>query len=197
MKKANRKEFYSHLSALYQLSPEVISPVLREKLVEFAQKLDHSDNLYMLASQLSAYVNRELLEQAGKAPKELLDLASYIQELQVSHSRYMARLDNLQEFRMKKANREEFYSHLSALYQLSPETISPVLREKLVEFAQKLDHSDNLYLLADQLSVFVNAELTGLTWRAPKELVELGRYIQELQVTYRRYVLGIDDLEEK
>ncbi|HEL2252218.1 TPA: hypothetical protein TZH75_001455 [Streptococcus suis] len=98
---------------------------------------------------------------------------------------------------MKKANREEFYSHLSALYQLSSETISPVLREKLVEFAQKLDHSDNLYLLADQLSVFVNAELTGLTWRAPKELVELGRYIQELQVTYRRYVLGIDDLEEK
>ncbi|CYV34973.1 TPA: hypothetical protein U1266_001958 [Streptococcus suis] len=98
---------------------------------------------------------------------------------------------------MKKANREEFYSHLSALYQLSPETISPVLREKLVEFAQKLDHSDNLYLLADQLSVFVNAELTGLTWRAPKELVELGRYIQELQVTYRRYVIGIDDLEEK
>ncbi|HEM5052557.1 TPA: hypothetical protein U1207_002117 [Streptococcus suis] len=98
---------------------------------------------------------------------------------------------------MKKANREEFYSHLSALYQLSPETISPVLREKLVEFAQKFDHSDNLYLLADQLSVFVNAELTGLTWRAPKELVELGRYIQELQVTYRRYVLGIDDLEEK
>ncbi|HEM4414477.1 TPA: hypothetical protein U1Y64_002284 [Streptococcus suis] len=98
---------------------------------------------------------------------------------------------------MKKANREEFYSHLSALYQLSPETISPVLREKLVEFAQKLDHSDNLYLLADQLSVFVNAELTGLTWRAPKELVELGRYIQELQVTYRRYVLGIYDLEEK
>ncbi|HEM5553469.1 hypothetical protein HO878_09625 [Streptococcus suis] len=95
MKKANRKEFYSHLSALYQLSPEVISLVLREKLVEFAQKLDHSDNLYMLASQLSAYVNRELLEQAGKAPKELLDLASYIQELQVSHSRYMARLDNL------------------------------------------------------------------------------------------------------
>ncbi|HEL1655128.1 TPA: hypothetical protein TXN47_001166 [Streptococcus suis] len=98
---------------------------------------------------------------------------------------------------MKKANREKFYSHLSALYQLSPETISPVLREKIVEFAQKLDHSDNLYLLADQLSVFVNAELTGLTWRAPKELVELGRYIQELQVTYRRYVLGIDDLEEK
>ncbi|HEM3577662.1 TPA: hypothetical protein U1C15_001306 [Streptococcus suis] len=98
---------------------------------------------------------------------------------------------------MKTANREEFYFHLSALYQLAPETISPVLREKIVEFAQKLDQSDNLYLLADQLSVFVNAELTGLTWRAPKELVELGRYIQDLQVTYRRYVLGIDDLEEK
>ncbi|HEP1785827.1 TPA: bacteriocin immunity protein [Streptococcus suis] len=95
MKKANRKEFYSHLSALYQLASEAISPVLREKLVEFAQKLDQSDSLYLLASQLSVYVNRELLEQAGKAPKELLDLASYIQELQVSHSRYMARLDNL------------------------------------------------------------------------------------------------------
>ncbi len=98
---------------------------------------------------------------------------------------------------MRKANSDEFYSHLSAVYNLEEGIISDVLREKIVEFAQKLDKSDNLYLLADQLSVFVNAELTGLTWRAPKELVELGRYIQELQVTYRRYVLGIDDLEEK
>ncbi|HFI0214481.1 TPA: bacteriocin immunity protein [Streptococcus suis] len=95
MKKANREEFYSHLSALYQLSPEAISPVLREKLVEFAQKLDQSENLYLVANQLSVYVNRELLEQAGKAPKELLDLATYIQELQISHSLYMARLDSL------------------------------------------------------------------------------------------------------
>ncbi|NQJ71246.1 hypothetical protein HO542_07765 [Streptococcus suis] len=95
MKKANREEFYSHLSALYQLAPEAISPVLREKVVEFAQKLDQSDNLYLLADQLSVYVNRELLEQAGKAPKELLDLATYIQELQISHSLYMARLDSL------------------------------------------------------------------------------------------------------
>ncbi|HFU4459688.1 TPA: bacteriocin immunity protein [Streptococcus suis] len=95
MKKANRKEFYSHLSALYQLSPEAISPVLREKIVGYAQKLDQSDNLYLLADQLSVYVNRELLEQAGKAPKELLDLATYIQELQISHSLYMARLDSL------------------------------------------------------------------------------------------------------
>ncbi|HFU4377345.1 TPA: bacteriocin immunity protein [Streptococcus suis] len=95
MKKANREEFYSHLSALYQLSPEAISPVLREKIIEYAQKLDQSDNLYWLADQLSVYVNRELLEQAGKAPKELLDLATYIQELQISHSLYMARLDSL------------------------------------------------------------------------------------------------------
>ncbi|NQN87538.1 hypothetical protein HO997_06475 [Streptococcus suis] len=95
MKKANREEFYSHLSALYQLSSEAISPVLREKIVEYAQKLDQSDNLYLLADQLSVYVNRELLEQAGKAPKELLDMATYIQELQISHSLYMARLDSL------------------------------------------------------------------------------------------------------
>ncbi|HFI0138696.1 TPA: hypothetical protein ACGOWW_002358 [Streptococcus suis] len=86
---------------------------------------------------------------------------------------------------MKKANREEFYSHLSALYQLSPETISPVLREKLVEFAQKLDHSDNLYLLADRLGRYVNAELTALTCHAPKELVQLSLYIQQLQNHYR------------
>ncbi|HFI0143092.1 TPA: hypothetical protein ACGPBJ_001104 [Streptococcus suis] len=95
MKEANREEFYSHLSALYQLSSEAISPVLREKTVEYAQKLDKADNLYLLADQLSVYVNRELLEQAGKAPKELLDLATYIQELQISHSLYMARLDSL------------------------------------------------------------------------------------------------------
>ncbi|CYU58279.1 Uncharacterised protein [Streptococcus suis] len=86
---------------------------------------------------------------------------------------------------MKKANREEFYSHLSALYQLSPETISPVLREKLVEFAQKLDHSDNLYLLADRLGRYVTAELTALTCHAPKELVQLSLYIQQLQNHYR------------
>ncbi|WP_105112967.1 hypothetical protein [Streptococcus suis] len=86
---------------------------------------------------------------------------------------------------MKKANREEFYSHLSALYQLSPETISPVLREKLVEFAQKLDHSDNLYLLADRLGRYVTAELTALTCRAPKELVQLAHYLQEVQNHYR------------
>ncbi|HFU4201888.1 TPA: hypothetical protein ACGO8K_001943 [Streptococcus suis] len=86
---------------------------------------------------------------------------------------------------MKKANREEFYSHLSALYQLSPETISPVLREKLVEFAQKLDHSDNLYLLAERLGRYVNAELTALTCHAPKELVQLSLYIQQLQNHYR------------
>ncbi|HEL1992924.1 TPA: hypothetical protein TY276_002153 [Streptococcus suis] len=86
---------------------------------------------------------------------------------------------------MKKANREEFYFHLSALYQLSPETISPVLREKIVEFAQKLDHSDNLYLLADRLGRYVTAELTALTCHAPKELVQLSLYIQQLQNHYR------------
>ncbi|HFI0160419.1 TPA: hypothetical protein ACGOSQ_000443 [Streptococcus suis] len=86
---------------------------------------------------------------------------------------------------MKKANRKEFYSHLSALYQLSPEVISPVLREKLVEFAQKLDHSDNLYLLADRLGRYVTAELTALTCHAPKELVQLSLYIQQLQNHYR------------
>ncbi|HFI0307027.1 TPA: hypothetical protein ACGOVM_002139 [Streptococcus suis] len=90
---------------------------------------------------------------------------------------------------MRKANSDEFYSRLSAVYNLEEGIISDVLREKIVEFAQKLDKSDNLYLLADQLSVFVNAEVTALTCRAPKELVHLARYIQGLQNDYRRLSL--------
>ena len=96
---------------------------------------------------------------------------------------------------MRKANREEFYQNLSAVNnQVDPQLISATLREKILEFAQKLDTSDNLYLLANQLSVFVNTELTALTWKAPKELVDLARYIQELQVTYHRYVMRLDTL---
>ncbi|HEL9635551.1 TPA: hypothetical protein U0K40_000197 [Streptococcus suis] len=86
---------------------------------------------------------------------------------------------------MKKANREEFYSHLSALYQLSPETISPVLREKVFETAKELEQADNLYLLADRLGRYVTAELIALTCHAPKELVQLSLYIQQLQNHYR------------
>ncbi|HEL2474576.1 TPA: hypothetical protein TZY76_000904 [Streptococcus suis] len=86
---------------------------------------------------------------------------------------------------MKKVNREEFYSHLSALYQLSPETISPVLREKVFETAKELEQADNLYLLADRLGRYVTAELTALTCHAPKELVQLSLYIQQLQNHYR------------
>ncbi|MBY4962537.1 hypothetical protein K6V39_08095 [Streptococcus suis] len=86
---------------------------------------------------------------------------------------------------MKKANRKEFYSHLSALYQLSPEVISPVLREKVFETAKELEQADNLYLLADRLGRYVTAELTALTCHAPKELVQLSLYIQQLQNHYR------------
>ncbi|CYU87102.1 hypothetical protein [Streptococcus suis] len=86
---------------------------------------------------------------------------------------------------MKKANRKEFYSHLSALYQLSPEVISPVLREKVFETANELEQADNLYLLADRLGRYVTAELTALTCHAPKELVQLSLYIQQLQNHYR------------
>ena len=40
-------------------------------------------------------------------------------------------------------------------------------------------------MLARHLSRFVNAEITALTCRAPKELVQLARYLQELQHHYR------------
>lgn len=39
--------------------------------------------------------------------------------------------------------------------------------------------------MAGYLSRFINAELTALTCRAPKELVQLARYLQELQNHYR------------
>ncbi len=40
-------------------------------------------------------------------------------------------------------------------------------------------------MLARHLSRFVNAEITALTCRTPKELVQLARYLQELQHHYR------------
>ncbi|MFI3087258.1 hypothetical protein [Streptococcus sp. 2022WUSS037] len=84
-----------------------------------------------------------------------------------------------------KATREEFYSHLSAVYQLPEDAITPVLREKVFEIAKELDQADNLYILAEHLNRYVNAELTALTCHAPKELVQLSLYIQQLQNHYR------------
>ncbi|HFI0239181.1 TPA: hypothetical protein ACGO7F_001121 [Streptococcus suis] len=84
-----------------------------------------------------------------------------------------------------KVTREEFYSHLSAVYQLPEDAITSVLREKVFETAKELDQADNLYLLAERLGRYVNAELTALTYHAPKELVQLSLYIQKLQNHYR------------
>ncbi|HEL9598176.1 TPA: hypothetical protein U0J99_000679 [Streptococcus suis] len=84
-----------------------------------------------------------------------------------------------------KATCEEFYSHLSAVYQLPEDAITSDLREKVFETAKELDQADNLYLLAERLGRYVNAELTALTCRAPKELVQLSLYIQQLQNHYR------------
>ncbi|BCP60162.1 hypothetical protein [Streptococcus parasuis] len=86
---------------------------------------------------------------------------------------------------MKIAEKDEFYDHLSAAYNLSQEAFSEALREKMLEVAGQLDKEENLYILAGYLSRFINAELTALTCRAPKELVQLARYLQELQNHYR------------
>ena len=55
----------------------------------------------------------------------------------------------------------------------------------MLEVVGQLDKEVNLYILAGHLSRFVNAEITALTCRAPKELVQLARYLQELQHHYR------------
>ena len=86
---------------------------------------------------------------------------------------------------MKIAEKEEFYSYLSAAYNLPQEAFSEALREKIVEIASQLDREENLYILAGHLSRFVNAELTALTCQAPEELVQLARYLQEIQNYYR------------
>lgn len=84
-----------------------------------------------------------------------------------------------------KATCEDFYSHLSVVYQLPEDAITSVLREKILEVASQLDKEENLYILAGHLSRFINAELTALTCRAPKELVQLAHYLQEVQNHYR------------
>ena len=86
---------------------------------------------------------------------------------------------------MKIAEKNEFYNYLSAVYNLPQEAFSEALREKILEVAGQLDKEENLYILAGYLSRFINAELTALTCRAPKELVQLARYLQELQHHYR------------
>ena len=86
---------------------------------------------------------------------------------------------------MKIAEKNEFYNYLSAAYNLPQEAFSEALREKILEVAGQLDKEGNLYILAGYLSRFINAELTALTCRAPKELVQLARYLQELQNHYR------------
>lgn len=55
----------------------------------------------------------------------------------------------------------------------------------MLEVVGQLDKEGNLYILARHLSRFVNAEITALTCRTPKELVQLARYLQELQHHYR------------
>lgn len=84
-----------------------------------------------------------------------------------------------------KANCKEFYSHLSAVYQLPKDAITSVLRDKVFEAAKELDQVENLYLLAESLGRYVNAELTARTCHAPKELTQLSLYIQQLQTHYR------------
>ena len=86
---------------------------------------------------------------------------------------------------MKIAEKNEFYNSLSATYNLSQEAFSEALREKILEVAGQLDKEGNLYILARHLSRFVNAEITALTCRTPKELVQLARYLLELQNHYR------------
>ena len=86
---------------------------------------------------------------------------------------------------MKIAEKNEFYNYLSAAYNLPQEAFSEALREKILEVAGQLDKEENLCILAAHLSRFINAELTALTCRAPKELVQLARYLQELQNHYR------------
>ena len=86
---------------------------------------------------------------------------------------------------MKIAEKDEFYNYLSAAYNLPQEAFSEALREKILEVAGQLDKELNLYILAGHLSRFVNAEITALTCRTPKELVQLARYLQELQNHYR------------
>lgn len=86
---------------------------------------------------------------------------------------------------MKIAEKDEFYNYLSAAYNLPRKAFSEALREKILEVAGQLDKEENLYILAGYLSRFINAELTALTCRAPKELVQLARYLQDLQNHYR------------
>ena len=86
---------------------------------------------------------------------------------------------------MKIAEKNEFYNYLSAAYNLSQGVFSKDLREKMLEVVGQLDKEVNLYILAGYLSRFVNAEITALTCRTPKELVQLARYLQELQNHYR------------
>ncbi|KHD43375.1 hypothetical protein ACVRZD_06675 [Streptococcus hongkongensis] len=96
---------------------------------------------------------------------------------------------------MIKANKTDFYEKIAALYNLPEGIISDQLRKILLENAKRLETEENLYILADHLGRFVMAEMIALTCSSPKELVDLSRYIIELQKTYRLFSLGLTKID--
>ncbi|TCD46761.1 hypothetical protein D3X11_01345 [Streptococcus sp. X16XC17] len=65
------------------------------------------------------------------------------------------------------------------------------MKEILFDFASRLDRTENLYIFAGQLSRYVNVEITALTYRSPKELVDLSRYLISLAENRRMADMGL------
>ncbi|MGT2829319.1 bacteriocin immunity protein [Streptococcus hillyeri] len=95
---------------------------------------------------------------------------------------------------MIKATKDDFYKHLSAVYNLPKGQISEELKQMILEFAKGLEKEENLYLLASRVNRYTVPELLSFGSRAPKELVNLSTYLLELEKTYRLFAIGLEDL---
>lgn len=64
-------------------------------ILEFAQGLEKEENLYLLASRVNRYTVPEVLSFGAQAPKELVNLSTYLLELEKTYRLFTIGLGDL------------------------------------------------------------------------------------------------------
>lgn len=95
MLKATKEEFYQYLSAVYNLPEGAVSEEFKKNIFTFAKELEKEENLYILAGRVNRYTIPELLSFGAHAPKELVNLSTYLLELEKTYRLFAIGLEDL------------------------------------------------------------------------------------------------------